>query len=44
MLKIWRIIGKTSCLVGLVTAGVGIGTGLSGYILLKLNKENKNEI
>lgn len=23
---------------------LGIGTGLSGYILLKLNKENKNEI
>lgn len=41
--KIWRNTGKVLITVGLLSAGVGIGTGISGYMLLKLNNEGEQK-
>lgn len=29
----WRIVGKATCIVGLVTAGMGIGFAISGKLV-----------
>ena len=31
--KMWRIVGKTSCVLGLVTAGIGIGFAISSKLV-----------
>ena len=31
--KIWRTTGKTICVLGLITAGIGIGFAISGKLV-----------